>query len=82
VFWGATRVASDQTNDRGVEHGCEEKGQEGHEEEEGFQEEEEISQIDLGQSDAHGYILILIQDVSDGKGKGRGLPKGYRGQAR
>ena len=49
---GGDLVASDQTNDRGVEHGCEEKGQEGHQEEgceeEGRQEEEVI---DLGQLD-------------------------------
>jgi hypothetical protein len=42
LFWGVTSVASDQTNDRGVDHGCEEKGQEGCQEEEGRQEEEEI----------------------------------------
>jgi hypothetical protein len=40
TFWGVTSVASDQTNTRGVDHGCEEKGQEGCQEE-GFQEEEE-----------------------------------------
>jgi hypothetical protein len=40
TFWEVTSVASDQTNDRGVDHGCEEKGQEGCQEE-GVQEEEE-----------------------------------------
>jgi hypothetical protein len=52
TFWGATHVVQTRTNDRGVEHGCEEKGQEGHQEEgdqeEGRQEEEVI---DLGQLD-------------------------------
>jgi hypothetical protein len=47
TFWGAIQVASTRTNDRGVDHGCEEKGQEGCQEEEGFQEEEEISWVDL-----------------------------------
>ena len=46
TFWGATPVVQTRTNDRGVEHGCEEKGQEG-DQEEGRQEEEEV--IDLGQ---------------------------------
>ena len=50
TFWGATDVVQTRTNDRGVEHGCEEKGQEGHQEEgdqeEGRQEEEVI---DFGQ---------------------------------
>jgi hypothetical protein len=50
TFWGATRVVQTRTNDRGVEHGCEEKGQEGHQEE-GCQEEgrQEEEVIDLGQ---------------------------------
>ncbi|HWY62973.1 MAG TPA: hypothetical protein VNW15_13810 [Rhizomicrobium sp.] len=52
---GGDLVASTRTNDRGVDHGCEEKGQEGCQEEEGFQEEEEIVGLTLGQSDAHGY---------------------------
>ena len=47
---GGDVVVQTRTNDRGVEHGCEEKGQEGHEEEgdqeEGRQEEEVI---DFGQ---------------------------------
>jgi hypothetical protein len=44
MFWGAARVVQTRTNDRGVEHGCEEKGQEGQEgdQEEGRQEEEVI----------------------------------------
>jgi hypothetical protein len=46
TFWGATRVVRTRTNDRGVDYGCEEKGQEGHQEEgdqeEGRQEEEVI----------------------------------------
>ena len=44
---GGDRVASTRTNARGVDHGCEEKGQEGCQEE-GHQEEEEevISPID------------------------------------
>src|SRR5579883_3011269 len=37
TFWGATRVVRTRTNDRGVEHGCEEDDQE-----EGRQEEEVI----------------------------------------
>ncbi|MCX7280447.1 MAG: hypothetical protein NTX21_02550 [Alphaproteobacteria bacterium] len=49
---GGDVVVQTRTNDRGVEHGCEEKGQEGHQEEgceeEGRQEEEVI---DLGQLD-------------------------------
>jgi hypothetical protein len=47
---GGDGVVQTRTNDRGVYHGCEEKGQEGHQEgdeEEGCQEEEEV--IDLGQ---------------------------------
>jgi hypothetical protein len=42
MFWGAARVVQTRTNDRGVEHGCEEEGQEGQEgdQEEGRQEEE------------------------------------------
>jgi hypothetical protein len=43
---GGDGVVQTRTNDRGVYHGCEEKGQEGHQEE-GCQEEEEV--IDLGQ---------------------------------
>jgi hypothetical protein len=43
---GGDVVVQTRTNDRGVEHGCEEKGQEGHQEEgdqeEGRQEEEVI----------------------------------------
>jgi hypothetical protein len=48
LFWGAALVVQTRTNDRGVEHGCEEEGQEGQEgdQEEGRQEEEVI---DLGQ---------------------------------
>ena len=48
TFWGAAEVVQTRTNDRGVEHGCEEEGQEGQEgdQEEGRQEEEVI---DLGQ---------------------------------
>jgi hypothetical protein len=44
TFWGATRVVQTRTNDRGVEHGCEEEGQKGQEgdQEEGRQEEEVI----------------------------------------
>jgi hypothetical protein len=54
TFWGATSVVQTRTNDRGVEHGCEEKGQEGQEgdQEEGRQEEEVI---DLGQLDLLRY---------------------------
>jgi hypothetical protein len=54
TFWGATSVVQTRTNDRGVEHGCEEKGQEGQEgdQEEGRQEEEVI---DLGQLVLLGY---------------------------
>ena len=52
---GGDVVVQTRTNDRGVEHGCEEKGQEGHQEEgdqeEGRQEEEVI---DLGQLDLLG----------------------------
>ena len=42
TFWGAAEVVQTRTNDRGVEHGCEEEGQEGQEgdQEEGRQEEE------------------------------------------
>ena len=42
LFWGAAFVVQTRTNDRGVEHGCEEEGQEGQEgdQEEGRQEEE------------------------------------------
>jgi hypothetical protein len=43
---GGDGVVQTRTNDRGVHHGCEEKGQEG-DQEEGRQEEEEV--IDLGQ---------------------------------
>jgi hypothetical protein len=44
LFWGAAIVVQTRTNDRGVEHGCEEEGQEGQEgdQEEGRQEEEVI----------------------------------------
>jgi hypothetical protein len=53
---GGDVVVQTRTNDRGVEHGCEEKGQEGHQEEgdqeEGRQEEEVI---DLGQLILLGY---------------------------
>ena len=44
LFWGAALVVQTRTNDRGVEHGCEEEGQEGQEgdQEEGRQEEEVI----------------------------------------
>jgi hypothetical protein len=54
TFWGATTVVRTRTNDRGVEHGCEEEGQEGQEgdQEEGRQEEEVI---DLGQLSLLGY---------------------------
>jgi hypothetical protein len=47
TFWGATSVVQTRTNDRGVDHGCEEEGQEGQkgDQEEGRQEEV----IDLGQ---------------------------------
>jgi hypothetical protein len=46
VFWGVARVAQTQTTIEELDHGCEEKGQEGREEEgdqeEGRQEEEVV----------------------------------------
>ena len=58
TFWGATSVVQTRTNDRGVEHGCEEEGQEGQEgdQEEGRQEEE-IS--DFGHLSLLGSTLII-----------------------
>jgi hypothetical protein len=49
---GGDGVVQTRTNDRGVYHGCEEKGQEGHEEEsrkEESREEGEEEVIDFGQ---------------------------------
>jgi hypothetical protein len=43
---GGDQVASDQTNARGVEHGCEEKGEEGCQEEDRQEEEEEVIKAD------------------------------------
>src|SRR6201986_5119 len=81
TFWGATRVVQTRTNDRGVEHGCEEKGQEGHQEEgdqeEGRQEEEVI---DLRSIRSSSGPLIIHSEGPMLKAKAA-VPKGRRGQA-
>ena len=73
TFWGATSVVQTRTNDRGVEHGCEEKGQEGHQEEgdqeEGRQEEEVI---DLGQLDLLRVLGSFTRVTSKLKAKAAG----------